>query len=207
MFFFKVSRYEVKYSTNIDELNDHFDRKNHSKITEQNVVGGSFKPVKVGSIQSVVASVPFRNDVTYFVALRAIDKAGKKSSVSNIAQFYLAPPLMTESSEEEILSVDVPSVQEKFDEDPVVGSSQEDAVPDEVVPEEIVELILEIQEEGETQRVDVPASTEEEPSHHVTSTSIYVISTLSAVSVIVVVAAITRKIYRSQYRQYKNVPV
>ena len=61
-------------------------------LSDADIVDGSLNPVDAGMHQSAKADLQQRAkiDVTYYLALRAIDKARKMSAVSNIAAFYLS---------------------------------------------------------------------------------------------------------------------
>ena len=62
-------------------------------IAEEHVMSGSITPTKSGSIQTFDCFLPdAAADRPYFVALRAVNKAHKFGSVSNLAAFYFPNP-------------------------------------------------------------------------------------------------------------------
>lgn len=118
MLIFLVTSYEIKYSIDAaDLINSNFDdgknRKKRSRIiTEDDVEVGSLQPEMAGALQMVVVVLTnIQRDTPYYVALRAIDKANKKSRVSNMAAFFVPesklPNLksMNQESDEEVIEI------------------------------------------------------------------------------------------------------
>lgn len=94
-----ASRYEIKYSTVFDDLRvDNFGSAiNSTLVLQQHVINGSLQPLESGSRQ--IISFVLKDDsnsgaVTYFIALRAVDRSGQAGQASNIvsAQFYSNEP-------------------------------------------------------------------------------------------------------------------
>lgn len=72
-----------------DLLDQNFES-NRYRFTEDAIHSGSLSPTEAGSLQSVVFSLsdPER-DQSYYVGLRAVDKVGKMSPVSNLVSFFI----------------------------------------------------------------------------------------------------------------------
>ena len=82
-----VVRYEIKYSTKYDDLRENnFSVRNATIIHDVlDVVKGPIQPVESGLRETISFRPSKMNQgVTYYVALRGIDKAGKAGKVSNI---------------------------------------------------------------------------------------------------------------------------
>ena len=70
-------------------MDDKFD--SASAFGPQDVVSGSMTPLAAGSRQQVTLKIPIASqDVTYFIALRAKDKANQYSSTSNVVSVQIA---------------------------------------------------------------------------------------------------------------------
>jgi hypothetical protein len=85
-----ASSYQIKYSTAFDDLmDDKFD--SAVAFGPQDVVSGSMIPIAAGGRQKVSLKIPSASqDVTYFIALRAVDKTAKFSSTSNVVSVQIA---------------------------------------------------------------------------------------------------------------------
>lgn len=98
-FFLLVSSYLFKYSDSATELFD-FNFDNSSLSSDVPI-----EPNYAGSPESIVLKLSnCQKGTTYFIALRAVDKAQQFSRVSNIASFYIpAPVLLIEYVDDEVL--------------------------------------------------------------------------------------------------------
>lgn len=91
-FFHSVSSYEIKYSPIFGNLmGSTFATSAAATFGPQDIVSGSVQPLEAGKKQSVSFKMPLASkSTTYFVALRAKDKANQFSSVSNIVSVQIA---------------------------------------------------------------------------------------------------------------------
>lgn len=85
-----VSSYQIKYSTAFEDLmDDKFD--SAVAFGPQDVVSGSMIPIAAGGRQQVSLKIPsVSQDVTYFIALKAVDEASQFSSTSNVVSVQIA---------------------------------------------------------------------------------------------------------------------
>lgn len=110
-YIYAVSYYEIKYSDVLsDIINSNFDeespiRKSRSIITEDNLVAGSLLPNEAGALQMATFQlIDFKREKTYYLSLRAVDKADKAGQVSNLVVFYIPDKstlVMTKKTEKE----------------------------------------------------------------------------------------------------------
>ena len=93
-----ASSYQIKYSSVFDDLvGGKFD--SALAFGPQDVVGGSLVPLVAGSRQQVSLKIPSASeDITYFIALKAVDKVNQMSNTSNIvsAQIVVVHPPPTQ---------------------------------------------------------------------------------------------------------------
>jgi calcium-activated chloride channel regulator 4 len=90
----------IKYSDVFDNLLDsNFYSDLSVPFTEEDVVDGSFQPLESGSKQRVTLALPkTTDDITYYIATRALNKNNAPSSTSNIVsvQIVLVKPPQTQ---------------------------------------------------------------------------------------------------------------
>ncbi|KZS12185.1 Calcium-activated chloride channel regulator 2 [Daphnia magna] len=82
----KASAYQIKYSTTFDNLMDNnFDSNVAVQFQSHDVIDGSLQPLESGNKQRVSLRLPSTaDDVTYYVALRAVNNKGLPSLTSNV---------------------------------------------------------------------------------------------------------------------------
>lgn len=87
-----MDKYEIRYSTSFFDVTEaNFTVGNSALVTEDVVAGGSLQPLEAGSKQNVTFVMEKEAlDTTFFIALRAIDKAKKNSDVSNVASVRIS---------------------------------------------------------------------------------------------------------------------
>ncbi|KAK4015728.1 hypothetical protein OUZ56_030702 [Daphnia magna] len=81
-----ASTYQIKYSTTFDNLMDNnFDSNVAVQFQSHDVIDGSLQPLESGNKQRVSLRLPSTaDDVTYYVALRAVNNKGLPSLTSNV---------------------------------------------------------------------------------------------------------------------------
>ncbi|XP_032788079.2 LOW QUALITY PROTEIN: calcium-activated chloride channel regulator 4 [Daphnia magna] len=81
-----ASAYQIKYSTTFDNLMDNnFDSNVAVQFQSHDVIDGSLQPLESGNKQRVSLRLPSTaDDVTYYVALRAVNNKGLPSLTSNV---------------------------------------------------------------------------------------------------------------------------
>lgn len=87
-----MSAYQIKYSTTFDNLMDeNFDSNLAVQFQPQDIIDGSVQPLESGSKQRVTLRLPSTaEDVTYYVALKATNKANVASNTSNVVSVQIA---------------------------------------------------------------------------------------------------------------------
>ncbi|KAI9550565.1 hypothetical protein GHT06_005067 [Daphnia sinensis] len=87
-----ASAYQIKYSTTFDDLMDNnFDSNLAVQFQSHDVIDGSFTPLAFGNKQRVSLRLPTTaEDVTYYVALRAVNQRGLTSTISNVVSVKIA---------------------------------------------------------------------------------------------------------------------
>jgi len=107
-----VSSYRFKYS---DWATDLFDSSFHDNSSLS--LDSAVEPKYAGSTENVVLRLDdCEKGTTYFIALRAVDKAQKVSRVSNIASFYVPSPVqLVEYADDQVFQQPVASSYSLFD--------------------------------------------------------------------------------------------
>ena len=93
-----LSFYEIKFSTCFDTLKENnFVTGNAAVFQDVDFVNGPPVAVQAGSTQTITldASNKMERGVTYYIALRDLDKAGNAGPPSNIVSLLIPKPLPT----------------------------------------------------------------------------------------------------------------
>ena len=87
-----AKEYQIKYSEVFDYLMDNNFNSNLSvQFGQQDVLDGSLQPLESGSKQSVSLALPKASqNVTYYIALRAINNKNLASNTSNVVSVQIA---------------------------------------------------------------------------------------------------------------------
>ena len=87
-----MAKYEIRYSTSFFDVTEtNFNRGNSTLVTEEIITDGSLEPLEAGLKQNVTfVMLKEALDTTFFIALRAVDKANKNSEVSNVASVQIS---------------------------------------------------------------------------------------------------------------------
>lgn len=86
-----VSLYKIRYSPNVGDLSESAFDASPTPVLAADISDGSLQPLQAGIKQNVTFLL--RNatqDVTYFIALKAVDKVSKQSPVSNVISVKMA---------------------------------------------------------------------------------------------------------------------
>jgi hypothetical protein len=92
-FFNIASEYKIKYSEAFDNLVDNnFDSNLSVLFGQQDVLDGSLQPLESGSKQRVTLALPkTTDDITYYIAARALNINNASSNTSNIVSVQITP--------------------------------------------------------------------------------------------------------------------